>query len=61
MKFWKEHAAFRISLVSVLAAIGVFLVIFGWTMTGSMTGLIIMIVGLALLLSGLGIYNARYK
>lgn len=61
MKFWKEHAAFRISLISVLAAIGLVLVIVGWKMTGSMTGLIIMIVGMALLLTGLGIYNAQYK
>ena len=61
MKFWKEHAAFRITLISILVVIGLFLVIFGWKMTGTMTGLIIMLVGMALLLTGLGIYNAQYK
>ena len=61
MKFWKEHAAFRISFVSVLAVIGLFLVIWGWTMTGKMAGLGIMLGGVALLLCGLGIYTAQYK
>lgn len=60
MKFWKEHAALRIVLIAVLFAAGLALVIGGWTMTGQMKGLIIMLVGLALLIGALFIYNKPF-
>ena len=61
MKFWKEHSAVRISVISALVVIGLVLVIAGWKMTGTMTGLIIMLVGVALLLCGLKIYNLQFQ
>ena len=60
MKFWKEHAALRIVLIAVLFVVGLALVIGGWTMTGQMKGLIIMLVGLALLIGALFIYNKPF-
>ena len=59
MKFWKEHVALRIVLIALLFIAGIALVIGGWTMTGQMKGLIIMLVGLALLCA-LFIYNKPF-
>ena len=61
MKFWKEHMPLRLLLIAVFFLVGLSLVIFGWTMKGSLTGLGIMIVGLILLVAALMIYNAYYK
>lgn len=60
MKFWKEHTALRIVLIALLFVAGIALVIGGWTMTGQMKGLIIMLVGLALLICALFIYNKPF-
>ncbi len=60
MKFWKEHAALRIVLIAALFVAGLALVIGGWTMTGQMKGLIIMLVGLVLLIGALFIYNKPF-
>ena len=46
-------------LIFFLAGMG--LVIFGWFMTGKMSGLIIMIVGLILLLTALLLYNKPFE
>lgn len=46
-------------LIFFLAGMG--LVIFGWIMTGKMSGLIIMIVGLILLLTALLLYNKPFE
>ena len=46
-------------LIFFLAGMG--LVIFGWSMTGKMSGLIIMIVGLILLLTALLLYNKPFE
>ena len=48
MNFWKEHTALRVCLIALLFVAGLALVLWGWTMTGQMTGLIIMLVGLEL-------------
>ena len=61
MKFWKEHTALRVSLIALLFIAGLALVIGGWSMTGQMSGLIIMIVGLALLIAALAIYNRPFQ
>ena len=50
--FWKTHPALRIVLMIVVA---------GWKMTGQLAGLGIMLVGVALLLAVLAIYNATYQ
>ena len=46
MNFWKEHVALRVILIAVFFVAGLGLVIGGWTLTGKMNGLIIMLVGL---------------
>ncbi len=60
MKFWQEHAALRVALMTVFFFAGVFLIIFGWKMTGSLVGLGIMLLGLALLLGVLYLYNKPF-
>ena len=61
MEFWKEHAALRMIVMAVLAVAGLVLVIAGWKMTGKMSGLCIMIVGLAALLGALAVYNKPFE
>lgn len=61
MAFWKEHPALRIVLIAVLFVLAVALVIAGWTMTGELAGLGIMILGVALLLVALAIYNKPFE
>ena len=61
MNFWKEHIGLRICLIALLFAVGLALVIGGWTMTGQMTGLVIMLVGVALLVLALAIYNKPFQ
>ena len=59
--FWKTHPALRIMLMVVLFVLSIALVVAGWKMTGQLTGLGIMLVGVALLLAVLAIYNATYQ
>ena len=59
--FWKTHPALRIVLMLVLFVLSVALVVAGWKMTGQLAGLGIMLVGVALLLAVLAIYNAIYQ
>ena len=59
--FWKMHPALRIVLMVVLFVLSIALVVAGWKMTGQLTGLGIMLVGVALLLAVLAIYNATYQ
>ena len=59
--FWKTHPALRIVLMIVLFVLSVALVVVGWKMTGQLAGLGIMLVGVALLLAVLAIYNATYQ
>ena len=61
MKFWKEHTALRVSLIALFFIVGLAMIIGGWQMTGQMNGLIIMIVGLALLIVALAIYNKPFQ
>ena len=60
MAFWKEHPALRILLIAVLFVLALVLIIAGWTMTGELAGLGIMILGVALLLAALAIYNTPF-
>ena len=61
MKFWKEHASLRVLLIALFFLAGMVLIVVGWKMTGKMTGLVIMLAGLALLLAALMIYNKRFE
>ena len=59
--FWKTHPALRIVLMIVLFVLSIALVVAGRKMTGQLAGLGIMLVGVALLLAVLAIYNAIYQ
>ena len=59
--FWKTHPALRIMLMIVLFVLSIALVVAGWKITGQLAGLGIMLVGVALLLAVLAIYNATYQ
>ncbi len=48
-------------LMLVLFVLALVLVVAGWKMTGQLAGLGIMLVGVALLLAVLAIYNATYQ
>lgn len=61
MEFWKEHAAFRMTLIALFFVAGLALVIFGWKMTGQLVGLGIMILGVIFLLTALFVYNKPYE
>ena len=60
MSFWKEHSRLRIILMLVTFVLGIVLIIRGWMMTGQMAGLVLMLVGVALILATLYLYNARF-
>ena len=60
MNFWKEHTSLRLLLISCFFVVGLILVIWGWTMTGKLMGLGMMIIGVILLLTALLIYNKPY-
>ena len=59
--FWKNHPALRILLMLVLFVLSIALVTAGWKMTGQLAGLGIMLLGVALLLAVLAVYNAPYR
>ena len=60
MNFWKEHVVLRLVLIAAFFVLGIGLVIGGWKMTGEMSGLIRMVIGVLLLLVALYIYNKPY-
>ena len=57
----ENASALRIVLMIVLFVLSIALVVAGWKMTGQLAGLGIMLVGVALLLAVLAIYNATYQ
>ena len=61
MNYWKEHTALRLTLMAVLFVVGVVLTFAGWSMTGKMAGLGLMLLGLALLLAALYLYNKPFQ
>ncbi len=60
MNYWKEHARLRIILMLVTFVLGMVLIVRGWMITGKLAGLGLMLVGVALLLATLYLYNARF-
>lgn len=61
MKHNESNPMVRVILMLVLFVLALVLVVAGWKMTGQLAGLGIMIVGVALLLSVLYIYNNKYQ
>ena len=61
MKFWKEHTALRLTLMLITFVLGLFLLIYGWKQTGQLGGLGLMLVGVALLLVTLALYNKPFE
>ena len=61
MKFWKEHAALRMALMAATFVLGIALIIYGWTQTGQLSGLVIMLVGIGFLLCTLSLYNKPFE
>lgn len=60
-KFWKEHVALRITLITLAFIAGMVLLVMGWKMTGQLAGLGLMLVGVVLLLAALWLYNRPFK
>lgn len=60
MNFWKEHATLRVLVIACFFVVGLALVILGWTMTGKLAGLGIMILGVVFLLTALFVYNKPF-
>lgn len=60
MSYWKEHAGLRMILMLVTFVLGMVLIVRGWMMTGQLAGLGLMLVGVALVLVTLYLYNARF-
>ena len=61
MKFWKEHAALRVALLIILLVLGGAGILVGWRMTGTLKRLAVMLLGLALLLVALKVYNKPFE
>ena len=61
MKFWKNHLILRAILIVLFFVVGVVLTFVGWSMTGKLLGLGLMLVGIVLLLTALFVYNALHK
>ena len=61
MNFWKNHTSLRFILIALFFVVGLALTLVGWSMTGKLEGLGLMLVGIVLLLTALFVYNAAYK
>ncbi len=61
MEFWNENPGLRIGLMLLTFLAGLGLLFYGWTLTGKLGGLGLMLVGVALLLSTLYLYNKPFE
>lgn len=61
MNFWKEHVALRTILMILFFVSGLALVLIGWSMTGKLLGLVLMMVGIILMLTTLLLYNKAHR
>lgn len=61
MNFLKDHDKLRALFIGLFFVLGIVLTIVGWTMTGELLGLGIMIVGIIFMLAALFVYNSGYK
>ena len=60
MRFWKKHLALRAVLMILFFVTGLALVFVGWGMTGQISGLGLMLLGIVLMLTTLLLYNKAY-
>ena len=58
---YDTNSRLRSLIIAALFVIGISLVYFGWTMTGEMSGLLIMLLGVVLFLAAIFVYNKPYK
>lgn len=61
MKFINEKPVLRVVSILLCFVAGMVLVITGWQKTGVLGGLLQMLVGVAVLLAALAIYNYPYR
>ena len=61
MHFFNKHPAVRMALMIAFFVAGVALTLIGWSMTGTLAGVGVMLLGLALLLLTLYIYNKPFQ
>ena len=61
MNFWKTHTKLRSVLIALFFAAGLVLTFVGWKMTGKLSGLGLMILGIIFLLTALLLYNKPYQ
>ena len=61
MNFWKEHVTLRVLLMVLFFVVGLALVLIGWSMTGELTGLGLMLLGIVFMLTTLFLYNKAYQ
>lgn len=61
MNFWKKHLALRAVLMIAFFAAGLVLTFVGWSMTGKLSGLGLMLGGIVLMLTALLLYNKAYS
>lgn len=57
MRFWKKHLVLRGVLMMLFFVAGLALVLIGWGMTGLLSGLGLMLLGIVLMLTTLLLYN----
>ncbi|MBQ9977062.1 MAG: hypothetical protein IJP21_00545 [Clostridia bacterium] len=57
---FNSSSKLRIFFIAVFFILGIGLVWYGWSLTGQMGGLLLMILGVVLLLSAILIYNKPY-
>ena len=61
MQFWKEHTTLRTVLMLVSFVLGLFLLLYGWRLTGQLKGLGMMLAGVALVLTTLALYTKPFE
>ena len=61
MRFWKKHLALRIVLMILFFVAGLALVLMGWSMTGELLGLGLMMAGIIQMLTTLLLYNQAHR
>ena len=72
MKYWKEHKTLRVVLIALFFGAGLALLLYGWRMTGKLSGLGLMLKGIiltlilrrnreSLLLAALCLYNKPFE
>ena len=55
-----RDSKFRILLIALFFVVGLGLVIYGWTLSGKITGLLLMLLGVVFLLTAILVYNKPY-